>query len=82
MLQDRIVTIQRFMAQHTAKGWRQLWQDSKYTEKWYAFWALLVIGGLSIFLSIVQMVLQAVQVAIALKSMNPCTCAPGIVPVT
>jgi len=52
------------------KGLRGLWRDTRDSLQWYTFWAVAVIGAISLLLGFVQMVLGAVQAYASLKALH------------
>jgi len=40
-----------------------LWYDRRDILRFYTFWAVVVVGGLSVLLSFIQTVLTAIQLA-------------------
>ncbi|QRD81572.1 hypothetical protein F9C07_1185037 [Aspergillus flavus] len=62
ILHDRFEALQTHLACQKARGLIQLWRDKRSTEAWYTFWAVVLIGGVGLFLSFVQTVLQIMQV--------------------
>lgn len=69
ILRDRISTLQELLASQHTRGFRQVWRNRQYTEQWYGFWVILIVGLLGLFLAIIQVALQAVQVALAFKAL-------------
>ncbi|KAF5855692.1 hypothetical protein ETB97_008606 [Aspergillus alliaceus] len=62
ILHSRFETLQKHLAGQKARSLSQLWRDKRSTEAWYTFWAVVLIGGIGLFLSFIQTVLQIVQV--------------------
>jgi hypothetical protein len=69
MLNAQIVALRDHLGKHRARGWRQIWGDNRYTEQWYAFWAIIVIGLVGLALSVVQVAQQSVQISLAQKAL-------------
>jgi hypothetical protein len=70
ILCEQILALRKLLEKHRARGWMQLWRNRQYTEQWYAFWAILIIGILGLLLSLLQTILQAMQVYLAFKVLN------------
>jgi hypothetical protein len=62
MLGSRLTAIQEFNLRQQPRRLRDLWRDRRNPLQWYTFWAVLVIGGLSIILAILQLVAAIVAV--------------------
>jgi hypothetical protein len=48
-----------------------LWRDRRNPLQWYTFWAVLVVGGVSILLSFLQLVVSVAQLVVAIKTAPP-----------
>ncbi|RDW64276.1 hypothetical protein BP5796_10778 [Coleophoma crateriformis] len=59
----RILVLQDYMNAQNPSDLRTLWYDKRDILRWYTFWAVVVVGGVSILLSIISTVLTAVQVS-------------------
>ncbi|EGX90880.1 hypothetical protein CCM_07300 [Cordyceps militaris CM01] len=55
MLGSRLAAIQEFNLRQQPSRLRDLWRDRRNPLQWYTFWAVLVVGGLSIILAILQL---------------------------
>ena len=62
MLRCRLAILKRQLEKARPRGWRDLWRDKRDEVQWITFWAVIVIGGAGLMLSLVQVVLQVVQV--------------------
>ncbi|KAH8729310.1 hypothetical protein BGZ61DRAFT_446143 [Ilyonectria robusta] len=60
MLGSRLAVIQEFNLRQQPSKLRDLWRDRRNPLQWYTFWAVLVVGGLSIFLSSLQLVVAII----------------------
>ena len=58
----RLRIINNQIARARPKGLKELWRDDRDKLQWYTFWAVVVIGGFGLVLSICQTGLAAVQV--------------------
>jgi hypothetical protein len=63
ILRSRIAVVQQQMINLKPRGWREIWNDKRDSAQWYTFWAVIIFGGSGIFLSFIQAVLQALQLA-------------------
>ncbi|KAH0565850.1 hypothetical protein GP486_000747 [Trichoglossum hirsutum] len=63
ILRSRIASLQQQMSILKPRGWREIWQDKRDSAQWYTFWAVIAIGGSGILLSLIQVILQAAQLA-------------------
>ncbi|KAI9794606.1 MAG: hypothetical protein M1816_004493 [Peltula sp. TS41687] len=63
ILRSRIAVLHQHLSSMKPRGWRELWRDRRDTAQWYTFWAVMVIGGCGIVLTLVQVGLQAAQLA-------------------
>lgn len=62
-LGKRLLELQDYMNAQNAQNLIALWYDRRDILRFYTFWAVVVIGGVSVFLNFIQTVLTAVQVA-------------------
>ena len=68
---QRLVKLQEFNDRQTASGWKDLWRDTRNPLQWYTFWAVLVVGGVSILFSVLQFVVGCLQLWVAIRQSNP-----------
>lgn len=61
----RILQIQGFVETQNPPDWRSLWHDNRNKSNWWAFWAVLFIGGGTIVLMFMSLALQAWQTWLA-----------------
>jgi hypothetical protein len=66
----RISVLHKHIARGSARGWRQIWRKQQFSEQWYTFWAVIVIGGLGLLLAVIQVILQGLQLAATYESMD------------
>ena len=64
---DRVVALKQVFDEARPANIRQLWYDRRQTHQWFTFWAVLLAGGVSTLLCLVQIVLGATQVWIAFR---------------
>ena len=65
---DRLIELKSLLK---PKGLRGLWRDTRDSLQWYTFWAVVVVGGISLLLAFIQMVLGAVQAYASMKALHP-----------
>jgi hypothetical protein len=58
----RLRLINKLVLLSRPKGIKELWKDKRDTLQWYTFWAVVIIGGFGLVLSICQTALAAIQV--------------------
>lgn len=63
ILRSRLATLQYQMTNLKPRGWKEIWNDKRDSAQWLTFWAVIFIGGSGILLSLIQMLLQAAQLA-------------------
>ncbi len=54
----RILNLQAFVSGRNPHNWRALWHDRRNVAFWWTFWAVLFIGGGTIFLGVLQTAFQ------------------------
>jgi hypothetical protein len=70
LLGQRLTKLQDFtLRQQPSELW-DLWRDRRNPLQWYTFWAVLVVGGISILLGVLQFAVTLGQLIISLR--NPC----------
>ncbi|KFY73890.1 hypothetical protein V499_06058 [Pseudogymnoascus sp. VKM F-103] len=62
IFEKRLRTLNNQIALSRPKGLKELWKDDRDKLQWYTFWAVVIIGGSGLVLSICQTGLAAVQV--------------------
>lgn len=68
VLKDRLLKIQHHVQGRGPRGLRSLYQDRRDSYQWWAFWAVVWVGGVSIVLSFIQNILALLQVIYAIKA--------------
>jgi hypothetical protein len=72
MIGARLAKLQEFTLRQQPSRLRDLWRDRRNPLQWYTFWAVLIIGGLSILLSLLQLLVGVAQVVLTITP--PCHC--------
>ena len=62
MLRFRIAVLKKQLAVSRPRGWKELWRDKRDSAQWVTFWAVIIIGGLGILLSLLQLIVGILQV--------------------
>lgn len=62
IFEKRLRILSNQIALSRPKGLKELWKDDRDKLQWYTFWAVVIIGGSGLVLSICQTGLAAVQV--------------------
>lgn len=64
ILRSRLTRLHGALSATKPRGWKELWNDKRDSAAWLTFWAVIVFGGLGVFLAFMQVVLQSIQLAI------------------
>jgi hypothetical protein len=64
VLRSRLSALAFEMSTRRPRTWLELWRDKRDSAQWATFWAVIIFGAVSLLLSVVQVVLQAIQVAL------------------
>ncbi|KAI1737182.1 hypothetical protein F4680DRAFT_468382 [Xylaria scruposa] len=67
---QRLVKLQTFSRRQQPSKLTDLWRDRRDTLQWYTFWAVLVVGGLSILLSVLQLSVSIAQLVTSLLELG------------
>lgn len=59
---SRLLRLQEHCSQQNPTDVWDMWRDRRDRQSWITFWAVIIIGGASIIISFIQMILTAVQV--------------------
>ena len=63
ILSSRMMKIQDFDARQQPYRLMDYWRDRRNPLQWVAFWAVLIIGGLSIIIGVIQLIVACISVA-------------------
>ncbi|KAK0609967.1 hypothetical protein B0T17DRAFT_603395 [Bombardia bombarda] len=66
----RLLTLQHHNLRQQPSKMRDLWRDRRNPLQWYTFWAVFLVGGISIVLSLLQLAVSAAQLYIAVRAPN------------
>jgi len=61
ILGSRLLRIQAFNLRQQPRRIRDLWRDRRNPLQWYTFWAVLIIGGATILLGVLQLLVSTAQ---------------------
>ena len=67
-LADRLLSLQDFVVTQCPSDWRTVWRDRRDTARFWTLWAVMVFGGTSIIIGIIQVALSVAQVVAAYPS--------------
>ncbi|KAI9880107.1 MAG: hypothetical protein M1830_005352 [Pleopsidium flavum] len=70
VFQDRLRELKAFMDSRRPSGFLALWKDKRDTLQWYTFWAVLVVGSLSIFLAFASLAVSTAQAVAAFRQLD------------
>jgi hypothetical protein len=74
MFSQRLAALQEFSLRQQPSKLRDLWRDRRNPLQWYTFWAVLIVGGASIIIGLLQLVVAIVAIPL---SGATCTCSNG-----
>jgi hypothetical protein len=63
MYRSKLMALDQYMSKRRPRTWKELWQDKRDSAQWFTFWAVLILGGLGVVLTLIQVVLQIVEIA-------------------
>lgn len=73
MFGQRLAKLQEFNLRQQPSKLRDLWRDRRNPLQWYTFWAVLIFGGFSLLLALLQLIVAVAQLIASLPSPSP-TC--------
>ena len=62
---DRLLSLQDFAVTQCPSDWRTVWRDRRDVARFWTLWAVMVFGGASIVIGIIQVLLAVAQVTAA-----------------
>jgi hypothetical protein len=74
MFGQRLAKLQEFSLRQQPSKLRDLWRDRRNPLQWYTFWAVLIIGGVSIVISVLQLLVAMAQLVATLVLPQDCPC--------
>ena len=63
VLRERLAILQQQLLTAKPRGWKAVWGDRRETVQWWTFWAVIFFGGAALILTIIQVVLQGIQLS-------------------
>lgn len=66
----RLAKLQEFIVRQQPSELSDLWRDRRSPLQWYTFWAVLIVGGISILLGLIQTLIGAAQLAVGVIALN------------
>lgn len=67
---ERLGKIQRYIGQRQPRRLLEMWRDRRNPEKFFTFWAVIIFGGVTVILSLVQIALTAGQLVLSYKQLH------------
>ena len=67
VMADHLLRIQAFDARQQPRRVWDLWRDRRNPLQWYALWAVLVVGGITVLLTFLQLIVTTVQLGMPNK---------------
>ena len=64
IFRNRLKIIQEFCLRQSPSRVRDMWRDRRNPLQWYAFWAVLWIGGITIVIAILQLIVALIQLGV------------------
>lgn len=64
ILGQRLAAIQVFNLRQQPSKLRDLWRDRRSPLQWYTFWAVLVVGGASVILAFLQLIVAIIAIPV------------------
>jgi hypothetical protein len=65
MLSQRLAALQDFNSRQRPSRLRDLWRDRRNPLQWYTFWAVLIVGGASLILASLQLVVAIAAIPVS-----------------
>lgn len=67
---QRLRELQKYMEKQRPRNLRQIWKDRRDTVGYWAFWAVIVVGGLSILLALVSIAISSAQLVAGFEAIG------------
>lgn len=68
IFKDRLKKVQRYMQAIQPNRFRSLWQDRRDLRLWYTIWTVIILGGISIIQTTINIIIAALQLQVAQNS--------------
>jgi hypothetical protein len=70
IFETRLRQLRNYMDNQKPRGLRQLWIDKRDSSNYYAFWGVIVIGVLTIFLALVSLAVSIAQAWASFRALD------------
>lgn len=70
LLGQRLAKLQSFTRRQQPSELWDLWRDRRNPLQWYTFWAVLIVGGISIVLGVLQLLVGIAQLVVGVKQLE------------
>ncbi|OTA87934.1 hypothetical protein M434DRAFT_130619 [Hypoxylon sp. CO27-5] len=67
---QRLVKLQEFTLRQQPSKLEDLWRDKRNPLQWYTFWAVLIVGGASIIIGLLQLFVGTAQLVVTVVPQN------------
>lgn len=74
MFGQRLAKLQDFSLRQQPHRLRDLWRDRRNPLQWYTFWAVLIFGGISIAIALLQLAVGVAQLVASVMLSSGCSC--------
>ena len=61
-LSSRLLHLQKYCARQNPTRWTEIFWDQRHKQQWLTLWAAIIIGSLSVLLSLLQVVLTGISI--------------------
>ena len=68
---DRIRELKAYMDEQRPKNLKQLFKDRRDTVGYWAFWAVVCVGGASLILALISVAVSTAQTVASFKALGP-----------
>ena len=68
--EKRLRVLRHYMDTSKPTGFRNLWHDRRDSLTYYTFWGVIVLGGLSVFLGLLSLLVGVAQTIAAFKALE------------
>jgi hypothetical protein len=71
---ERLAKLQNFILRQKPSRLRDFWRDRRNPLQWYTFWAVVIVGPITIILSLLQIAVAVAQLGFSTKAPQSCNC--------
>jgi hypothetical protein len=72
-LGPQLANLRKHNMEQSPRKLSELWKDRRSPVQFFAFWATIIIGGLALFLGVLQVALSIAQLAVSVRPISPPT---------